>query len=103
MQKSDYLDAFALDPVGNEKRSGKNHQLTSSGDSATPSGFGMAFQHFDRGKNAFQHLVSCGRGTLTDPVIISCVEMPRGPTRPYNLHYFYFSRRHLEAIALTLR
>lgn len=102
MQKSEDLDAFVLDPVGNEKWSGENHQLTSSGNSTTPSGFGMAFQHLDRGKNAFQHLIRCGRGTLTGPVIISGVEMPRGPTRPYNLHYFY-SRRHLEAIALTLR
>jgi hypothetical protein len=103
MQKGEDLDAFALDPVGNEKRSGENHQLTSSGNSTTPSGVGMAFQHLDRGKNAFQHLIRCGRGILMGPVIISGVEMPRGPTRPYDLHYFYFSRRHLEAIALTLR
>ncbi len=103
MQKSEDVDAFALDTVGNEKRSGENHQFASSGNSPTPSGVGMAFQHLDRGKNAFQHFVRCGRGTLMGPVIICGVEMPRGPTSPYDLHYCYFFRRHLEAIALTLR
>jgi hypothetical protein len=64
MQKSDDLDAFALDPVGNEKRSGENHQLTSSGNSTTPSGFGMAFQRLDRGKKC-SRLSSAADGELS--------------------------------------
>src|ERR1700722_7434561 len=76
MQKSEDLDAFVLDPVGNEKWSGENHQLTSSGNPTTPSGFGMAFQHLDRGKNAFQHLVRSGRQTLGGPVRIRGVGGP---------------------------
>ena len=103
MQKSEDVDAFALDPVGDQKRSGENHQFASSGNATTTSSFGMTFQHLDRGKNAFQHFVCRGRGTLAGPVVEGSVQMLRGTARPYDLHYFYFSRRHLEAIALTLR